>query len=319
MYGLQLDASGNLKVGGTALSNLSSKLTWTPTDLYPQYNRMDVSQRIANQDIYFGYEDNSLVAIQGFARFHFTGTDNTKVVTETAWNPITTPSASETETNTVVLPAGAVTSSSNVYRILMAQDRVIFSVNGTIVASHTKRIPHIRRTSNIGFSTIDLRILNGTTPATNTNVVMDYITGRVYNRLDVWQTQPGDSTNLQQVAIAPAITDNGLLSVKTVCAASTNATVVKGSAGKLYQVDCFNSDSIGYWVKFYNKATAPTVGTDVPVATRWVPAGGGYVLPGDIGTPFSAGIGFATTLLATDADTTVVTNANKLVVNLKYI
>lgn len=142
-----------------------------------------------------------------------------------------------------------------------------------------------------------------------------------------WQaTQPVSGTvtaNLGtgtgSVVVTPTATDNSLTASKVVCAASTNATSVKASAGKIYRIDAFNSDTVGYWVKFYNKASAPTVGTDVPVATKYVPAGGGFVLQSTTGIPYTTGIAIATTLLATDADTTVVTNANKLVINLRYI
>jgi hypothetical protein len=124
---------------------------------------------------------------------------------------------------------------------------------------------------------------------------------------------------IQPILVLPTATDNGLLSYKLITAATTNATNVKASAGKVYLLDMFNSDTVGYWVKMYNKASAPTVGTDVPVATRFVPAGGGAVIATAEGIPFTTGIAFGTTLNATDSDTTVVTTANKLVINIRYI
>ena len=130
--------------------------------------------------------------------------------------------------------------------------------------------------------------------------------------------QPNLTTALNTIT-QPTSTDNSLISSKTVCAASTNATSVKASAGKIYRIDAFNSDTVGYWVKFYNKASAPTVGTDVPVATKYVPAGGGFVIESTVGIPYTTGIALAATLNATDADTTAVTTANKLVINLRYV
>lgn len=126
-------------------------------------------------------------------------------------------------------------------------------------------------------------------------------------------------TGTGNVIVLPTTTDNSLAASKVICAASTNATSVKASAGKIYRIDAFNSDTVGYWVKFYNKASAPTVGTDVPVATKYVPAGGGFVIESTTGIPYTTGIALAATLNATDADTTVVTTANKLVINLRYI
>lgn len=112
---------------------------------------------------------------------------------------------------------------------------------------------------------------------------------------------------------------NGLSKSKTICTASTNATSVKASAGTVYRYRVTNADTVGYFVKFYNKASAPTVGTDVPVETIFVPAGGGYIAETSIGDSFTTGIALAATLNATDADTTAITNANKLVINLQYL
>lgn len=170
-------------------------------------------------------------------------------------------------------------------------------------------------TSNAGTGTRDtnLKQVNGTTVDTNSG---NKSAGT--QRMVLATDQPNLTTALNTVT-QPTSTDNSLVSSKVVCAASTNATSVKASAGKIYRIDAFNSDTVGYWVKFYNKASAPTVGTDVPVATKFVPAGGGFVIESTVGIPYTTGIALAATLNATDADTTVVTNANKLVINLRYI
>lgn len=170
-------------------------------------------------------------------------------------------------------------------------------------------------TSNAGTGTRDtnLKQVNGTIVDTNSG---NKSAGT--QRMVLATDQPNLATPLN-IFNQPNSTDNSLVSSKTVCAASTNATSVKASAGKVYRVDAFNSDTVGYWVKFYNKASAPTVGTDVPVATKFVPAGGGFVIESSTGIPYTTGIALATTLNATDADTTVVTNANKLVINLRYV
>lgn len=142
--------------------------------------------------------------------------------------------------------------------------------------------------------------------------------GYMYNGTN-WDRMRGTTTDGLQTYIKGTATDNGLTASKVIAAATTNATSVKASAGKIYRIDAFNSDTVGYWVKFYNKASAPTVGTDVPVATKYVPPGGGFVIESTIGIPYTTGIALATTVNATDADTTAVTNANKLVINLRYV
>jgi len=89
-------------------------------------------------------------------------------------------------------------------------------------------------------------------------------------------------------------------------AASTNAAVVKGSAGSLYDLTLSNPTATAAYVKLYNKATAPTVGTDVPVLTIPVPASSCIpVTLGAIGKRFATGIGIAVTAAAVATDTGV--------------
>ena len=102
-------------------------------------------------------------------------------------------------------------------------------------------------------------------------------------------------------------------------AATTNATVVKGSAGTLYNIGASNTGAAAAFIKLYNKATAPTVGTDVPVLTLVVPASGNVDFDlGPMGHRFATGIGLAITNLAADSDTTAVA-ANQVKVLTSFI
>ena len=229
-------ASGQCTLA-SGTTNASQSFLWgvsSTGDLQAQAS-YSISQRISTQDIYFGLEDNALASITKFARFHFSGTDNTKVITETGYNPTTTPSANETETNTVTLPNGATTATSRVYKIALTQDNIVFSIDGIVVATHTKRIPHIRRTSNIGFVTLDLRVLNGT-GATNTNIVVDYITGRLYNRLDTFQSSVGDATNSQVVSQKAATTSSNTLQSAAAATGNGISLVTDGLATVIFTV-----------------------------------------------------------------------------------
>jgi hypothetical protein len=87
-------------------------------------------------------------------------------------------------------------------------------------------------------------------------------------------------------------------------AASTNATSVKNGAGNLYAVTLTNPTATPAYVKLYNKASAPTVGTDVPVAVFPVPANSDVVREfGAVGQRFSTGIALAVTGAIGDSDT----------------
>lgn len=98
-------------------------------------------------------------------------------------------------------------------------------------------------------------------------------------------------------------------------AATTNATVVKASAGTAYSVTASNVGAAAAFVKLYNKASAPTVGTDVPVITIPIPAASVVTIPlGSQGYRFATGIGLAITNLAADTDTTAVAAAQVKVI-----
>lgn len=118
-----------------------------------------------------------------------------------------------------------------------------------------------------------------------------------------------------------AATTGGYTPGKLVSAGSTNATVIKASAGTLGYLAASNVNAAVRYLKLYNKATAPTVGTDVPVATFVIPGsttGGGTNIPlPPQGIAFSTGISFALTTEATDAGTTGI-SANETVVNYGY-
>jgi hypothetical protein len=107
---------------------------------------------------------------------------------------------------------------------------------------------------------------------------------------------------------------------KLISAASTNATSVKSSAGQVYAIYAHNINAAVRYLKVYNKASAPTVGTDVPVLTLPIPgnaAGAGFVLETTHGIAFATGIAIALTTGVADTDTGAVA-ANEIVVNLLY-
>lgn len=113
-------------------------------------------------------------------------------------------------------------------------------------------------------------------------------------------------------------TTNGGTNYKLNSAATTNATSLKASAGRIHSLVLTNTSAAIKYFKLYNKATAPTVGTDVPVMVIGVPTLSTVVpVVSDIGMFFSTGIAFATTGLSTDADTTAVA-VNDLLINAIY-
>lgn len=112
-------------------------------------------------------------------------------------------------------------------------------------------------------------------------------------------------------------TSGGTAVSKLISAASTNATSVKASAGQVFGWAIYNGNAAVRFLKLYNKASAPTVGTDVPVMVVPIPAGALANVAFPHGIAFAAGIAFALTTGVADSDTGAVA-ANELVVNLAY-
>jgi hypothetical protein len=98
---------------------------------------------------------------------------------------------------------------------------------------------------------------------------------------------------------------------KFISATTTNATAVSSVPANVSILHMENSGDGVRYVKLYNKASAPVVGTDVPLITIGIPAvsSSSFTLPALIGIDFSIGISFAITLGAADTDTTPLTVA----------
>lgn len=101
-------------------------------------------------------------------------------------------------------------------------------------------------------------------------------------------------------------------------AASTNATSAKATAGDLFRITGYSARGSACYLKLYNKASAPTVGTDTPVATFYIPQTAAFDFALNTPLYFSAGIAYAITTAAADADTGALTAADIVCLNLLY-
>lgn len=133
--------------------------------------------------------------------------------------------------------------------------------------------------------------------------------------------QQATAANLNATVTVVPATSNGLSMSHTVSAASTNATSLKASAGKVYAVQVFNLNAAPRYLKLYNKASAPTVGTDTPVKVIMAPgntAGAGAIAcEWTNGLDFTTGIAWALTTGMANADTAAVA-ATELLVEIDY-
>lgn len=113
------------------------------------------------------------------------------------------------------------------------------------------------------------------------------------------------SASIQSMAAAVLLT-GGQTATRVNSAATTNATILKAAAGNLLEIDVFNTAAYPVYLKFYDKATAPVVGTDAPIWTIPIPTSEGYSRSFPRGKGFATGIAFAITKLQADSDATAV-------------
>ena len=89
--------------------------------------------------------------------------------------------------------------------------------------------------------------------------------------------------------------------------ATTNATLVDASPTDLFEISLANYSAAAKFFKLYNKASAPTVGTDIPVLTIALAANSEKVYEfGVEGKRFNVGLAYAITNLQPVADITAV-------------
>lgn len=101
-------------------------------------------------------------------------------------------------------------------------------------------------------------------------------------------------------------------------AATTNATSAKAGLGQLFMATGRNTTASVVWLKLYNKASAPTVGTDTPVATLALPPAANFAWDWPKGRSFSIGIAYALTAGSADNDTGAVAAGDIIGLNLDY-
>lgn len=118
------------------------------------------------------------------------------------------------------------------------------------------------------------------------------------------------------IANGPAFSVHRLVSA----AASTNATSVKATAGRVLMIRGYNAKAAVCYLKLYNKASAPTVGTDIPFMTIPLKASDVFNIDFEnFGLNFSTGIAYAITGAAADADTTALVAADVVGLGVVYI
>lgn len=183
-----------------------------------------------------------------------------------------------------------------------------------VLAAGANAIGKLAANSGVDIGDVDVTTLGGQSPAYNTGA-RSASTLRVTVATD-------DLVPVSMATNTPAVaTSGGWTPSRTVSAASDNATSVKGSAGQLGFVIVTNVNAAMRYLHFYNKASAPTLGTDVPVLTIPIPgntAGAGAVFSTWVGVTFTTGIAFACTTTTGGTPASGNTAANDITISLGY-
>jgi len=215
--------------------------------------RASISQRIANQTTFIGLREDATTA-RWFARFRVDGTTATTVICETGRNPTAAPSAAETESTTITLPFGLTTATLLDYWVELLTEAVRFYVNGVRVADHVRVLPH----QHDEMASV-LEVVNATSPASNTNIVVDYVTGKNHNKLEV-----GVMSDSEQIVAAAAPMVPFAYSVAGVIAINTDLIVLDCRQLRSLMIQCRSMGTTGVvTVQWANEPTfaAPITAT----------------------------------------------------------
>lgn len=100
-------------------------------------------------------------------------------------------------------------------------------------------------------------------------------------------------------------------------AATTNATLIKALPGQVHMCEGLNTTAAAKYVKLYDLARLPVVGTDVPKVTIGCPPSTGFALNQE-GLKFVNGIALAITGLPADNDATAVAAGDITALDISY-
>jgi hypothetical protein len=319
--GTAIAVGGSVLTLGAGVGNneqviIRSKQTFT-LPLRIQFT-LAISQRIAGNAFVV-----ELVNAAGdtYAGWYFDGTTVTTQKIEFAhrgFSSTASPSAGIAITNSSAAQA--------LYEMELKADAVDFNERpadssgvATTRASRTRTIPEPGEEYFIR-----IRSVNTGVPASNSNLIVDTIlvqdmtkvgveinAGRGFSAigrsLPVVVNSVGTTVAVTSTP-QPSATQAQTNTAKILSAASTNATNLKTTSGRIFGAVLANTTATWKYFRVYNKASAPTVGTDSPAQVYPIPPNSTIVVQiggTSVGNP-TVGIGYAITGGSPDLDATAV-------------
>jgi hypothetical protein len=311
---------GNLVVTtGTTINTETSLVTKQAFSVpFKAQFGFQISQKIANQDFFM-----ELVAVNAdgtldetaVAAWRISGTDSTTTTIGRYETRNGQPARTQSANVTILTQTTAA-----IYEIILDSDEVSFHNKG-MDSSSQKNFSAVRNSvapdPNREYK-LRYRFANtGTAPASSTTITCGFVTAVDYSEIMVELTAgPGRSDTAASLPINGSVTVSnasigasssvtGTTIAKVLSAATTNATSTKTTAGRLYSYHLSNTTAAWKFVRFYNKASAPTVGTDSPVLVVPIAPGMSAIVDHTVPISFATGIAYAITGASPDLDTTV--------------
>ena len=293
---------------------------------------LTLSQRIVNQGFYIELVSVNPVTLvpdgKNIAAWKFDGTTATSNQYRVT-NSGATPADSAYITTTT-------TGGGGLFEIEAFTDEAWFHSN--IVDNSNARTASFRKHLRIpdpnALYKLRIRALNSATaPALSTTMTVSYVAIDDYAEMTAeitagrGQGSVGQSMGVQVLNQptaninwpTPSSTSGGYATVgKMKSAATTNATIVRAAATVIGSLEAENRSASIRYLKIYNKATAPVVGTDTPLWTIMLPANSvrAVSIPA-FGLRLSAGFALAITAGLNDNDVAAVA-ADEISVNWSY-
>lgn len=207
-----LGSGGSITLLNSVCNIISGTTNDAETGIYRQVDfspltfsyMLQVSQRIANQTVYFGMGNHPTTPSSdtAFARFRMTGTDNTIVWCETRSSSGL--GGDEGQATPIILPDGLNTGQNLHYMIDFDGTAVDFYVGLNhstmkLIATHSAQIP-----DPYAIMYQRVRIVNGTGAATTTTVSVDSAAAKNINLISTESKVTGD-VSVQQNVVASAV------------------------------------------------------------------------------------------------------------------
>lgn len=330
--------TGLVVTTGTTINtetSLTSKATFSVP--FKASFALKLSQKIANQDFF--------VEVVAVDPTDLTTRDETVVA---AWrvsgNDSVTTTVARVETRNGQVARSqlggnqtvATQTTDAIYEIVLESDEVTFHNKGmdsssqkTLSVLRNSVVPDPNRLYKLRYRFVN----TGTAPASSTTITSAFVSVVDYSEVlvDIMGAQgastgssslpvniTGGNVGLSNGSLGASASVAGTTISKVLAAATTNATLVKSTAGRIYGYHLTNNTAATKFVRFYNLTTAPTVGTSVPVMVVPVGPNDSVVVDHTIPISFATGISYSITGAFADLDATAVA-AGDVVGHILYL